>query len=346
MFKHLATYRFSVLYTGLLVAVCMLTLTSRALAQAPAVNVDNQPQVRYSKSKDSRYLYVKTPLTINLFNPDQRAALGVSLKRMKEHLELIRDKSPRTGLNGKVDQTLLDEASRFDQSLDNLVGYMQKFFAEVQPTSRLAKLGTPTGLMIFTGVDWSKDLGFSVGASIIVAGVFVPMQVQQIHVDSGEITNYVEWDSNLVVWPMVKVGIGVSSGEPGKLLGAGLIWGRLDQAADFHGLVLGASQSGKVIMGFDHRLQALKNFSKPGAFSNLFWTVAWDTPASAAVATAILDEKPLKWEFQGNASWIVDAGSYFGSPAGNPTEIISNVGSRLLERQREDAANSQQQQRN
>jgi hypothetical protein len=339
MLKRPVTYFCTAYFIGPLTLLCLLAPLVNANAQTPAINGDNQPQVRYYKSKDSRYLYVKTPLTINLFNPAQRAALDVSLKRMKEHLEFIRDKSPRTGLNGKIDQSLLDEASRFDQSIDSLVNYMQKFFAEVQPTSRLAKLSMPTGLMVFSGVDWSKGIGLSFGVSIVVGAVFVPMQVQQVHVDTGEVTNYVEWDSNLVVWPMVKAGVGVNTGLPGKLLGAGLIWGRLDQATDFQGLVLGASQTGKIILGFNHRLQVMKNFKKPGAFSNLFWTVAWDTGAADIFAA-----NPIKWEFQGNASWIVDAGSYFASPVGNPTEIISSVGSRLVERQRDDAANAQQQQ--
>jgi len=336
----------------------LLTLVLTTLPLAPSQAAPNTARVQYSKSKDGRYIYIRSSAQIEAFNPEQAKALGAAFERIKEQIEDLKKKSPRVGTTGKIDKQAIDGASEFDKNIDGIVSYMQKYYGEIDTLRQYLNVGAPTAVVFFLGVNWAKTPGWSplkvvAGGSVVMGAVFVPQNVRRIEIDTGKIEEYFDWDSNLVFWPtgdmgLVLLGTGApaattgadgggapapssaaAAGVPGLLggnqrFGLGLIWGRLDQASDFHGLVTGASVAANLGTRANFKFQALTNFSKKQAISNLFVTAALERGPA-----------PVGLEIRGSLGYIVDAASFMGAAAGkngSPEEVLANAAARAIDK--------------
>lgn len=316
-------------------------------------------RIQYSKSKDGRYIYIRSAAQLEIGNPEQTKALGIAFERIKEQINDLKAKSPRVGNIGKIDDQAIRGAAEFDKNIDGIVTYMQKYYGELDSLRQYANIGTPTALVGFLGVNWSRTQGWSVvkvvgGASVVMGVVLLPQNVRRIEVDTGKIEEYFDFDSNLVFWPTGNLGLAVAPGTvtpapapapqttasagggplasaEGGLLGGyqrfgiGLIWGRLDQASDFHGMVTGVSVTpGGWRARANFKLQALTNFSKKQAISNVFATAAFER-----------GNAPDLLEINGSLGWVVDAASFLGASTakvGSPEEALAAAAARTVDK--------------
>jgi len=320
-------------------------------ANAPA----NSARIQYSKSRDGRYIYIRSAAQIEFANPEQAKALGSAFERIKSQIADLKRASPRRS-NAKIDPALLEKtAKNFDENIDAIVSYMQKYYGELDSLRQYVNLATPTALLAFLGVNWSKTHGWTPikvlgGGSVVMGVVILPQNVRRVEVDTGRVEEYFEFDTALIFWPTGNLGlaIGANNSAPAspapadgakkmplacaegmlggsQRFGFGLIWGRLDQAYDFHGMITGVSMSGGVRVRGNVKLQALKNWSKKQAVSNVFMTAAIEcgrvTPSLG---------------IHGSLGYIVPGANFLGLSAGksgSPEEVLANAAARMIDRE-------------
>jgi len=253
---------------------------------------------RVQYSRDSRYIYEKTPMPLNFnLSPEQAQAIMQATQRITGQLESLKDINPRTGLRGRIDKTIAESAVVFESSINSLVDYAQSYYNAIEPAGMLITKTVPTGFVVFSGFELTGGFILSGGGSVMLGAVFVPMHVTRIEIDTNKVDEYTEFDSNLILWPSANLGLGAGGGGDFRG-GVGLIWGELNGAKDFAGLVVGPSVSADLGVGTNFKAQVLKNWSKKGAISNFFITAGAEMGPSA------------KLEGHGNISYLIDAQAY------------------------------------
>ena len=266
---------------------------------------------RIQYSRDSRYIYSKTPLPLLTLapSPEQNEALRESSRRIIQQLEALKEINPRTGLRGRIDRTLVESADLFENSLSSLVDYAQKYYPALQRAGMTVSTAAPTGFVIFSGIELTGGFILSGGGSVMLGVAFVPMKVTRVEIDTQKTEEYLEFDSNLILWPSANIGAGVGGGTNFRG-GVGLIWGELNNAKEFAGLVVGPSVSTNLGVGGNFKAQFLKNWNKKGAVSNFFLTAGLELGASA------------KLEGHGNISYLIDAQKYLKAGETGMTKFL------------------------
>jgi hypothetical protein len=140
------------------------------------------------------------------------------------------------------------------------------------------------------------------------------MSVKVIDIDSNQvISQSIEVETALVVFPSANLGAGLGGGTNTRI-GAGFIFGKLEKASDFKGMLMGASGSLAFKVGNNIKIQALKNWNKPGAINNVLMSIAWEN--------GIVE----KAEAHATVSYVVDAQSVFNTVGGVANAVMTKLG--------------------
>jgi hypothetical protein len=285
--------------------ILFLVLALAAPLAAPAV------EVQYSR--DARYIYEKTAVPLSLsMSPEQADAIKAASGRIVDQLTALQGMNPRTGIRGKIDKAVIADANAFEAGLNDMIDYTQKYYGSVVSAGSTFTKAMPTGVVLFSGFEFTGGWAVSGGGSVMLGIVLVPMHVKRIDIDTQEATEYTDFDTNLIVWPTANVGVGAGGGANFRG-GAGVIWGELNNAKEFAGLVVGVSGTANLGIGTNAKAQFLKNWKKQGAVSNFFIT------AGAEIGPA------AKLEGHGNLSYLVDADTYLKAGQTGVEKLLNKI---------------------
>jgi hypothetical protein len=277
-------------------------------------------------SKDRQYIYYKTPFS-EMGSHVREAAINVGIKVLQKRIKELAGE-----IGGDLNR---NSAEEYLTLLSRRGDVLEQTLSEVRDYSSLEDNGIdlsqirPTAFFAFAGGTFSADWGFSAGGSITVGLVVVPTRVRQIEIATGIERRYYVFDTALIGWPVVDLGVGVG-GSAGLRIGLGAIWGPLKKASDFTGLLGAVSISGKFGIGLNIKAGVL--LTSQGAFQirNPFFTVAFDQGAEAEFAAHV------------NASTILPASQVIKMIAGvtptTPDQAVVGVDDRGREVNPEDGS--------
>jgi hypothetical protein len=283
------------------------------------------PPIQYSR--DNNYIYVHQPLRLTL-DAEQQAALQDGIQLISKQLQNLNAQTPPDP-SGDL-KAISDATTALSQKLDLLVQLSGQLYGEVAPFGVRAFEALPTGLLLFgtIGVDKGILKFLSAGGSVTAAVVLVPMSEQRITIKNpSEVVSRIYWDTSLVAMVVGNAAVGVLSptaaANPATARGGvGIIWGELNSATDFHGIVGGPSITMDVLGGLNVKLLGLKNLDKPGAVNNY-------------VLMAGVERGNLQIETHGNVGVVLDAKAALGGTV----SFVEDTATRISGKASKPAAN-------
>ncbi len=264
-------------------------------------------------TRDHKYIYIKTPVVLTL-DQQQQEAIKKATARIVAQLDSLDAQNPRLTPVQKMDDKLIKNADAFEKSIDQVLAFTQKYYGnQVQYGFHFYNV-LPSAFIAFGGVEVTANLGISAGGAVMMGFIFVPQRVQVMEIDTHKIvSDSISMDTALVVFPTANAGVGVGGGANGRI-GAGIIFGELNSASEFKGLLTGASASFALGVGNNFKVQTLKNWGKSGAINNIVITAAWENGLTA------------KLDAHATVSYVVDAQSFFNSIGGITSGLVEKLG--------------------
>jgi hypothetical protein len=175
----------------------------------------------------------------------------------------------------------IDKLRKANQDVESLVVYLNKLVEEQRAEKGRFALPDlmPDALLVFGGKKLSLNLGASIGGSISLGVVLMPVFIEKYDLRSGQLADeYFSVKMSVVGWTNGDIGAAV--GTPGSALriGLGAIWDLNNSfvAPDqFWGAGLGASWSPIVLgAGVNAKVGVVSNWELPGWVDFMYMSAA------------------------------------------------------------------------
>jgi hypothetical protein len=246
---------------SLMSMLCLVVTAFASVAQAANITkVEN----------DGRYIYYRTSWT-HLSQADQVNIINASVELLKNEIATV--SAQTTGLK-TLSNTLLSE-----NVLGKLVAQTQQSVTILDNEAVRELL--PAGLLVYAGGSGGAGFLGNVKGAADLGLVVVPTEVTRVDTTDGASQTYFELDWNFVAIPHLYAGFGVGAGASASV-GVGLIWGNLNKAADFGGVVAALAANAQFIAGADVGASTVHNFSSGQSFA--LGTVEFDFGPEASAS--------------------------------------------------------------
>ncbi len=139
----------------------------------------------------------------------------------------------------------------------------------------------PTGFFFLVGGKFTANIKLAAGGSADAIIIVLPRKVIRTIKGTRQVTEHWRFKVNLAFIATGDPGVGIGGGAATRV-GAGLIWGELNDPSEFRGPVAGVSATTSFGVGIRHRLMVLKRNSS-SAFQNILYSATYEWGANAEV---------------------------------------------------------------
>ncbi len=278
------------------------------------------PKIDY----DNNNIYVRVAASKQLIASKTQEMSALTVRLMQEK---IVDMLASGVMPVELDVDTIGQIKDSSEELEEFITLAQAYnetdsgSSDIQDVQELI----PSAFMVTLGLKASLSLGLSGGGSLTVGLVVMPMTEYVIprrpdlsdsdlnsltledieKLIANSVTERLTATWAIIGWPNVDLGVGAGATPGAVRLGAGLIWGPLQSAKDFKGLVGGVSGNATLGVGLNFKVGIVHNGDLPGIAQMKYVLIGAEMGASAEAtarvnASVIITDEGLLKMFTGD----------------------------------------------